>query len=101
MTVRIKIPQKKLKNFCQRWKIIELSLFGSAIREDFSGTSDIDILVSFAPDVQWSLFDLLQMQDELQIIFGREVDLVEREGLRNPFRRKAILNQREIIYAAR
>ncbi|MGB9777513.1 MAG: nucleotidyltransferase domain-containing protein [Anaerolineae bacterium] len=54
-------------------------------------------MVSFVPEAQWSLLDLVEMRGELQEIFGREVDWVEREGLRNPFRRRAILSQREII----
>lgn len=78
----------------------ELSLFGSVLRDDFGPDSDIDVLVSFAPDAQWSLLDLVEMQEGLEKIFGREVDLVEREGLRNPFRRRAILNQRKVIYEA-
>ena len=52
------------------------------------------------PAAPWSLFDLVTMQDELQRIFGRPVDLVEREGLRNPFRKRSILNSREVIYAS-
>jgi predicted nucleotidyltransferase len=59
----------------------------------------VDVLVSFNPAAPWSLFDLMTMQDELQEIFGRPVDLVEREGLRNPFRKRNILNNREVIYA--
>jgi hypothetical protein len=52
------------------------------------------------PAAPWSLIDLVAMQDELQKIFSRPVDLVEREGLRNPFRKRSILNGREVIYAA-
>ena len=62
--------------------------------------SDIDVLVSFLTDAQWSLFDIVQMQDELKTLFGREVDLIEKEALRNPFRRRAILSGREVLYAA-
>ena len=61
------------------------------LRPDFRPDSDVDVPVSFAPEARWTLFDLVTMQDELEEIFGREVDLVEREGLRNPFRRRAIL----------
>lgn len=100
MKSRFRIPRRKLLDFCYRWKVAELSLFGSVLRDDFGPDSDIDVLVSFAPDAQWSLLDLVEMQEELEKIFGREVDLVEREGLRNPFRRRAILNQRKVIYEA-
>lgn len=96
----IPIPADQLAEFCHRNRIRELALFGSVLRNDFRPDSDVDVLVEFAPDARWSLFDLVAMQDELKTLFGREVDLVEREGLRNPFRRRAILNNLEIIYAA-
>ncbi len=79
----------------------ELALFGSVLGENFSSDSDVDVLVTFARDAEWSLFDLVDMRDELREIFGRDVDLVEKAGLRNPFRRHAILTRREVIYAAR
>ncbi|MCX6582863.1 MAG: nucleotidyltransferase domain-containing protein [Candidatus Aminicenantes bacterium] len=87
-------------NFCQRWKIREFSIFGSALREDFSSRSDVDVLLSFLESAQWGLFDLVDMKEELEKIFGREVDIVEKEGIRNPFRRREILRTREVIYAA-
>jgi len=68
------------------------------LRDDFGPGSDVDVLVSFAPDAGWNLFDLVEMQEELKAIFGREVDLVERDGLRNPFRRRSILSNMEIVY---
>ncbi len=100
MTVATEIDKGKIARFCRKWKITEFSLFGSVLRDDFSLDSDVDVLVSFAEDAPWSLFDLINMQDELKEIFGREVDFVEKEGLRNPFRRKHILKHREVIYAA-
>jgi predicted nucleotidyltransferase len=98
--MKISLPRKKLGNFCQRWNIRELALFGSALRDDFRPDSDIDLLVSFDPGAKWSVFDLLTMQEELKTLLGREIDLVEREALRNPFRRYTILNTRKVIYAA-
>jgi len=97
---RYNIPKEKLAEFCRRWKIVEMGFFGSILREDFTKESDIDILVSFAPDASWSLFDLVSMHDELKEIFGRKVDLVEREAIRNPFRRREILRNLEIVYGA-
>jgi predicted nucleotidyltransferase len=96
---RLSFPIHQVVEFCKRWKVIEFALFGSVLREDFRPDSDVDVLVSFAPGAAWSLFDLITMQDELQALFGRQVDLVEREGLRNPFRKRAILSSREVIYA--
>ncbi len=95
----IEIPQQKVIDFCRKWKIIELALFGSVLNRDFRPDSDIDVLVSFSEDAQWSLFDLVRMQGELKEIFGREIDLVEKAALRNPFRRHSILHSKEVIYA--
>ena len=100
MTIaRIELPQRQLDEFCQHWKVTEFAVFGSALREDFHASSEIDVLVSFAPDAGWSLFDLVEMQDELGQIFGREVDLVEKRAVRNPFRRHHIRAHHEVIYA--
>jgi hypothetical protein len=96
---RYSLPNKELVEFCQRWRIVELGIFGSAAREDFGPQSDIDVLVSFAPDSPWSLFDLVSMREELTTLLGRDVDLVEKEALRNPFRRREILRNLEIVYA--
>jgi hypothetical protein len=94
------IPREPIEAFCRRWKVTEFSLFGSALRDDFGPQSDVDVLVRFEKDAGWSLFDLVDMQDELKAIFGREVHLVEAEGLHNPFRRAEILRTREVIYAS-
>ncbi len=92
------IPRQEIDAFCRRWKVAEFSLFGSVVREDFGPESDVDVLVRFRPDAGWSLFDLVDMQEELKGVFGREVHLVEVEGLRNPYRRAEILRTREVIY---
>lgn len=89
-----------LAAFCRQWKVQELALFGSVLREDFRPESDIDVLVTFAPDAAWSLFDLIEMKEELEDLFGRSVDLVEKAALRNPFRRHAILKHHKVLYAA-
>ena len=94
----ITVPPDALEAFCRKWKVRELSVFGSVLRDDFSPDSDVDVLVSFDDDAPWSLWDLIAMQDELAELFGRPVDLVEKEGLRNPFRRQRILETRQVIY---
>jgi len=96
---RLPIDEKKIADFCRRWKINEFSFFGSVLREDFRPDSDVDILVSFHPKAEWSLWDLAEMKEELEKIFGRSVDLVEKEALRNPFRRHSFLSTREVFYA--
>lgn len=101
---KITIPRKKLGEFCRRWKVSELAFFGSVLRDDFRPNSDIDLLVSFNPKAKISLFDLVRMQNELKEIFGREVDLVERKAIEkseNYIRRKNILSNTKVIYAAR
>jgi predicted nucleotidyltransferase len=98
--IRITLPQKNIEEFCLKWKVAEMSLFGSVLSKDFRPDSDIDVLVSFKENAGWSLFDFVDMIDELKVIFGRKVDLVERDSLRNPFRRHSILADNEVIYAA-
>ncbi len=102
--IKITIDKEKISDFCKRWNIKEFSFFGSVLRNDFHPDSDLDVLVSFSPDAHWGLFDMLHMQDELEAIFGRKVDIVSRRGVemsRNPVRRKAILSSTEVIYASR
>jgi uncharacterized protein len=87
--------------FCQKWKLAEFSLFGSIQRDDFGPTSDIDVLVAFAPGAAMTFEGYLQMAGELSALFGgRQVDLVEKRLVRNPFRRHEILTTRRVVYAA-
>ena len=97
---KIDIPKAKIEDFCRRWKIKEFALFGSVLREDFRPDSDIDVLVSFETDGGITFDNRVEMLDELAEIFGREVDLVEKDAIRNPFRRHDILTTKEVVYAA-
>ena len=97
---KINIPKDKIEDFCRRWKIKEFALFGSVLREDFRPDSDVDVLVSFAPDGGITFDNRVEMLDELAEIFGREVDLVEKGTIRNPFRRHEILTTKEVVYVA-
>jgi len=99
MNLPVTLDRETLAKFCRKWRIRELSLFGSALREDFGPESDLDFLVSFDPSARWSLWDLVTMRDELMALTGRQVDLVEKEGLRNPYRRERILSTRKVIHA--
>lgn len=96
---RIKVSPAQIAEFCQRWKITEFALFGSVLRDDFRPDSDIDVLVTFASSSDWSLFDWVDMKDELKVLFGREVDIADKEGLKNPFRRHEIMHTHQVIYA--
>jgi predicted nucleotidyltransferase len=98
--IRVTLPQKKIEDFCLKWKVSEMALFGSVLSDEFHSDSDIDVLVSFKDDAGWGLFDFVDMIDELKAIFGRKVDLVEKDSLRNPFRRQTILAGHEVIYEA-
>ena len=97
---KFRLPRKKIAEFCKRWSIIEFSVFGSVLREDFRPDSDIDVLVSIDPKAHIGLFEIAQMQIELENLLKRSVDLVEKEGLRNPYRRREILRTAHLIYAA-
>lgn len=99
--IAVKLPQQQIEKFCQKWQIKELALFGSVLIEDFDvEKSDIDVLVTFQPDVVWG-WDLVEMKDELEAIFGKKVDFLEKkvvEKSKNSYRREAILNAHEVIY---
>ena len=98
MRRKFSIPHKKIAEFCKRWSITEFSLFGSVLRDDFRPDSDIDVLVSIDPKAHIGLFEIAQMGIELEEIIKRPVDLVEKEGLRNSYRRSEILSTAEVIY---
>ena len=93
------LPRKKIAEFCKRWSVTEFSVFGSILRDDFRPESDVDVLVSIDPKAHIGLFELIDMKLELEKIFKRPVDLVEKEGLRNPYRRQEILRTAQVVYA--
>jgi uncharacterized protein len=92
----INLSLTEIQNICKRWHIKELAFFGSVLREDFHSDSDIDLLVTFDPEVQRGLTKTLQIQDEFQVIFGRRVDLIVKSAIErsdNWLRKKTFLNQ--------
>jgi predicted nucleotidyltransferase len=104
MRAEIAVPEQQLAEFCRKWKIVELRVFGSALRADFRPDSDLDLLVSFAPDAEWSLLDHVAMEEELSQIVGRPVDLVSQRAIErssNWIRRKAILDSAETYFVSR
>ena len=103
MKANLTIPKQQIADYCRRWKITELALFGSVLRQDFHPDSDVDVLVRFQAEARHTLFDMVRMQEELKRILGREVDLVSRRGIersRNHLRKKAILESAEVVYEA-
>ncbi|MGI0481569.1 nucleotidyltransferase family protein [Geminocystis sp. CENA526] len=91
-------PKSILKDICDRWLIKELALFGSILTDKFNDESDIDILVTFDDNAMWSLFDIVRLKNELKNVFKKDVDLVEKSALSNPFIRYEILNNNYILY---
>lgn len=101
LALAIELPEQALHDFCQRWKVRELAVFGSALRDDFGAESDVDFLVSFVPGARWSLWDVIRAEEELAELVGRPVDLVERntvERSENWIRRNDILGTARVIY---
>ncbi len=97
----IHLPRSQIADFCQRWHIRELALFGSVLRDDFRPDSDLDILVTFAPEANWSLLDHLRMERELATLLNRKIDLFSRQAVErshNWMRRLEILNTAEVVY---
>jgi len=94
------IDKKSVEAIARKWKIKELAVFGSVLGDNFNEESDVDILIQFESETRYNLFDFVDLKDELEGIFGRSVDLVEKSGIRNPFRRKEILQTARTIYAA-
>jgi len=102
--IHLAASKYQIEAFCLKWKIAELSLFGSVLRDDFRPGSDLDVLVSFDPAARWSLMTMVDMQLELEKIVGRKVDLVERNAVEqseNYIRRQHILASAEPFYVAR
>jgi len=99
----IDLPYDALVDYCQRWKIKKLEVFGSVLRDDFGPDSDVDFLVTFDPAARWTLFDMVHAQDELASMVGRSVDLVSRrpiEKSENWIRRRSILGSARLLYVA-
>lgn len=104
MRPEIVVPAERLDQFCRRWKIAELRMFGSALRDDFRPESDLDLLVRFTSDADWSLMDHVAMEEELSRIVRRRVDLVSERAIErssNWIRRKAILESAKPYFVSR
>ena len=99
---RLPVDEALLDEFCRRWKIVKLELFGSML-SDPSSARDLDLLVTFAPGASWGLFEHEHMERELARLLGRDVDLVSRraiESSENALRRNAILTSAVTVYVA-
>src|SRR5205085_12420908 len=100
----IDLDSLELRRFCQRWKITEMEVFGSVLRDDFREDSDVDFLVTFDEGVRWRFREVCDMEEELARIVGRNVDVIERSDLddpdANPYRRAHIMANKRRIHVA-
>ena len=99
----IVLPRERIADFCRRWHISEFALFGSVLRDDFGLDSDLDILVTFTPEADWSLLDHLRMEQELAMLLNRKVELLNKRAVEqshNWIRRQEILNTAKVFYAS-
>jgi uncharacterized protein len=105
MTIHgIDLDSQAIRDFCAKWKITELSVFGSILRDDFRPDSDIDFLVTFNGSAQWDLYDVELMKNELEQTIGRSVDFISRSAIErsdNRFIKKEVLSTAEAVYAKR
>ena len=95
------LPMAELGGFCNRWQISALEMYGSAARGELRPDSDLDLLVTFRPSADWSLFDHVRMKRELETLTGRHVDLMTRRALersRNWLLRREILGSARVVY---
>lgn len=97
---KLEINDKKVSEIASAYKILELYIFGSALRQDFTDKSDIDILIKLSKDSGYSIFELAEIKSKFEELFKRKIDIVELEGLRNPYRRSEILKTAKKIYAS-
>jgi predicted nucleotidyltransferase len=95
----IYITHNDIERICKKYNLAELSIFGSSIRDDFNEDSDVDLLISFINIWENHPFDLLYIEEEFKVLLNKNIDVVCKDGLKNPIRKKNILSNREILYA--
>jgi len=96
----IELPTQQIKEFCNKYGVAQFALFGSVLRDDFGPDSDVDVMLKFKPGHGFTFENTPDIQDELRAIFKRKVDVIEMGRIRNPVRRRAIMDSHRIIYAA-
>ena len=98
----IELDSPAVLEFCRKWRVTELTAFGSIVRDDFGPNSDIDFIIEWEKDAPWDLCDYMDQVEELQRHFGRKVDLLSRFALEhdaNWLFRKYVLSSTEPVYA--
>ena len=95
----VEAHMKELQRLCQQYNVDKMYLFGSALTSNFKPQSDIDFLVKFKPiDLAFYFDNYLSFKENLQELFGRDVDLLEEQTLRNPILINSINRTKELIY---
>lgn len=100
--LRVDLPFDRIEEFCRRWRVVELAVFGSALRDDFGAGSDVDFLYSFAPGTHWG-WAIVDMEDDLRRIVGRPIDLISRKAVERSAgsgRNRTIIESARTIYVA-
>ncbi|MEA5533751.1 nucleotidyltransferase domain-containing protein [Crocosphaera sp. XPORK-15E] len=100
---RLQVNSEELKRFCENNLIAELAVFGSILRDDFSSSSDVDLLISYLPSAPRGLLEKIQLKEKLESLFNRPVDLISKTSIQkssNWIKRQEILNSAEVIYRA-
>ena len=96
----IHMSYEDVVKICERYRIAELSLFGSVIRDDFKENSDVDFIVVWEnSSMNNDRWDFITIIDDFTRLLNREVDVIDVDELTNPIRRKSILSTCEMIYA--
>lgn len=98
--LHIDVPMEKIEEFCRKYGVAELSVFGSVLRNDFGPDSDVDVMLTFQPGYGFTFENTPDIEDELRATFGRPVDVIEKGQIRNPFRRQSIMSNYRVLYAA-
>ena len=100
MMPAIEIDKSRIAAFCRKWKITELALFGSVLRDNFRPDSDVDVLVSFSDDAEWGLLDHVTMEEELSALLGRKAEIRTAADLSRYFRDEVVAGA-EVQYEER
>jgi predicted nucleotidyltransferase len=91
--------REKLFELCDRHKVKELYLFGSILTERFIDSSDIDVLVQFSDIELEKYFDnYMDFKEQLELLFEREIDLIENQAIRNPIFRRVVDREKKLVY---
>ncbi len=101
---RLGLSSHEIASFCQQWGITKMALFGSILRDDFRADSDIDLLLTFAPDARQGLLTLAKIKHQLELRLNRPVDLAAEASITtsdNWIRQQEILSTAQTIYEQR